>query len=369
MNGINERNGNHALHYACQQRDEKMVKLLLTNNAVPDITNRKGQTPLDIAKRYRSVAIQQLLKSASNEQVLKQVGIEDEIDDDAYNEMANKPRIHRPTELRGVKLGTYVGGVISDEEEEESSDMADSDNDESGNLELGRVGTELSDKDSDSDEKPKTKKQKKDLQKQLSWKMYFFFFLYCYYYCYYYYYYNNNCNCFFVFFFVLYCYLICICDIYIYIYRLEIHRIKAANPFVRKKLERKQTKKILEANQQREKRTNSQLDNKFLREKRKKLPELEGWLEKRKPRPPYQWQKRWVIVKETHILWSDKQRSIQDPSNQAQRKEFNGFLNINVLQEVSKYPTKSQNKLVIKARDAKRQQTREYMWKCPSTEV
>eukprot|EP00486_Rosalina_sp_Unknown_P008283 CAMPEP_0201594162 /NCGR_PEP_ID=MMETSP0190_2-20130828/191558_1 /ASSEMBLY_ACC=CAM_ASM_000263 /TAXON_ID=37353 /ORGANISM="Rosalina sp." /LENGTH=360 /DNA_ID=CAMNT_0048053657 /DNA_START=87 /DNA_END=1166 /DNA_ORIENTATION=+ len=34
-----------------------------------------------------------------------------------------------------------------------------------------------------------------------------------------------------------------------------------------------------------------------------KLPTLAAWLEKKQDHMPYQWQKRWAIVKDSHILW------------------------------------------------------------------
>jgi len=65
-------------------------------------------------------------------------------------------------------------------------------------------------------------------------------------------------------------------------------------------------------------------------------------------------------------LWSDKHRTIEDPSKPEQRKLFNGFINILVVTEVQPLQSDSGRKLVVIARDGKRGDQREYVWRAPS---
>jgi len=131
-------------------------------------------------------------------------------------------------------------------------------------------------------------------------------------------------------------------------------QISHNDPFRGKNLTRQETRKMLQ-------------NLETVTQNSKKLPVLEGWLEKKKPSPPYSWQKRWVVVKGSHLLWSDRQRTIEDPTKPEQRKLFNGFLNMIVIQEIEPLETKSGKKFVLHARDSKRSGKRIYEWKAPST--
>jgi len=106
-------------------------------------------------------------------------------------------------------------------------------------------------------------------------------------------------------------------------------------------------------------------DMEHITKAKEKLPLLEAWLQKKQPNPPYTWQKRWVIVKDSHLLWSDKQRVIKNASNPDERKPFNGFLNIVVIQEIKSVDSKSGTKFVVVAR-TKRGDMRTYEWKAGS---
>lgn len=129
-----------------------------------------------------------------------------------------------------------------------------------------------------------------------------------------------------------------------------LNQISKNDPFRAKKLKRQDTKKMLE-----------NVDR--ISKAKQKLPKLEGWLRKKQPNPPHTWQKRWVIVKDSHLLWSDRQRMIQDASNPGQRKSFNGWLNLMAIDSVQAAPSKSRNKFIVNARDAKRGHLRQYKWK------
>ena len=67
---------------------------------------------------------------------------------------------------------------------------------------------------------------------------------------------------------------------------------------------------------------------------KKYLPYLSAWLEKRRlekrrPEIPHNWQRRWVMVRGSHILWSDKQRAIEDAEDPEQRKYIMHIMHIN----------------------------------------
>lgn len=101
--------------------------------------------------------------------------------------------------------------------------------------------------------------------------------------------------------------------------------------------------------------------------KKNKLPLLEAWLEKKQDHVPYQWQRRWVIVKDSHILWSDTQRKIKDPKNAKERKKFNNSVSLMTISEIKPVTkSKSQRKfIIVVGRDGmKGNKKREYLWKC-----
>lgn len=97
----------------------------------------------------------------------------------------------------------------------------------------------------------------------------------------------------------------------------------------------------------------------------KPLPQLEAWLEKRKPGgvvPTYQ--KRWIVVKGAHMLWSAKQRSIVNDADRKERKKFNGSIHLGTIEAIQGIHTNADNKFMVKARDAKKGAMREYVFRC-----
>ena len=138
--------------------------------------------------------------------------------------------------------------------------------------------------------------------------------------------------------------------------RQKLHEIKIArnNPF--SKLQRRNTQKTLVAMQN-------------ITTEAGKLPKLEAWLEKKKQRPISIWEKRWVIVKESHFLWSDKQRSLKNPKSQKERAKFNGSLNLMMMTRVEKVKKgKSQRKFVIDAKEGSKSKMRTYTFRAASEE-
>ncbi|ETO16254.1 hypothetical protein RFI_21099, partial [Reticulomyxa filosa] len=95
-----------------------------------------------------------------------------------------------------------------------------------------------------------------------------------------------------------------------------------------------------------------------IQQEQAKLPVLEAFLEKKQPRAPYSWQKRWVVVKHGHMLWSDKQRDIVDASNSQERNKFNGQVSIMHIVEWGPIETRSNNKFYLIANTDKAQKRR-----------
>eukprot|EP00484_Ammonia_sp_Unknown_P028143 CAMPEP_0197048990 /NCGR_PEP_ID=MMETSP1384-20130603/24240_1 /TAXON_ID=29189 /ORGANISM="Ammonia sp." /LENGTH=365 /DNA_ID=CAMNT_0042481209 /DNA_START=1 /DNA_END=1098 /DNA_ORIENTATION=+ len=49
--------------------------------------------------------------------------------------------------------------------------------------------------------------------------------------------------------------------------------------------------------------------------------EMSGWLEKKQEALPYSWMKRWVVVREKYLLWSDRELSIETEHIDAKEKK------------------------------------------------
>merc|ERR1712228_861676 len=133
--------------------------------------------------------------------------------------------------------------------------------------------------------------------------------------------------------------------------KINALRVSRQNPFG--KLKRNNTRKAL-----------AEMED--LANAKENLPKLEAWLEKKQNSMPYQWQKRWVVVKGSYLLWSDKQRSIKDAKSVSDRKKFNNSINIlaiTLIDPVTK--GKSQRKFVITVGNKEDNgKYKEYMWKC-----
>uniref|UniRef100_H3CAR1 Ankyrin repeat domain 22 n=1 Tax=Tetraodon nigroviridis TaxID=99883 RepID=H3CAR1_TETNG len=57
--------GNTALHYVCQRKSQRLVPLLLQEEASVHVRNEDGETPLDIATRLKFNNIVNMLKKAA----------------------------------------------------------------------------------------------------------------------------------------------------------------------------------------------------------------------------------------------------------------------------------------------------------------
>eukprot|EP01083_Nonionella_stella_P022870 63210_1 len=131
----------------------------------------------------------------------------------------------------------------------------------------------------------------------------------------------------------------------------EKTKVVKINPF--SKMKRKTTQKALMSMQN-------------IVSNEKHLPKLEGWLKKKKKRPPYSWQNRWVIVKDEHLVYADTKMTIQDPRNPKERAKFNGHLSLMAIIEIaSVIKSKKQDKFKIIAKEGKNKK-REYLFKAGS---
>ena len=52
-----------------------------------------------------------------------------------------------------------------------------------------------------------------------------------------------------------------------------------------------------------------------LKDKQRKLPKLQGWMDKKSPSFARGWQRRWVRIKDYNIFYGKKKIIIKDPSN------------------------------------------------------
>ena len=138
-------------------------------------------------------------------------------------------------------------------------------------------------------------------------------------------------------------------------WKFQKMQLSRKNPFSR--LKRSATKKVLN-------------EIKAISDSKVKLPTLAAWLQKKQSSIPYQWQKRWVIVQEGYMLWSDTLRNIENPKDGKQRKKFNNSFNLTHVTEIKLVTKdKSQRQFITVVRSGGDEgKEREYLWKCSSGE-
>eukprot|EP00483_Globobulimina_turgida_P009205 UN09224 len=129
---------------------------------------------------------------------------------------------------------------------------------------------------------------------------------------------------------------------------MESLRVARSNPFG--KLKHSNNKKALAEMQ-------------LIADAKEGLPVLATWLEKKQHSMPYQYHKRWVIVKGSHLLWSDIQREIKNVKDAKQRKKFNKSINIMSITEIRAVTKgKTQRKFAFNVGSKKKK--KEYVWRC-----
>ena len=132
--------------------------------------------------------------------------------------------------------------------------------------------------------------------------------------------------------------------------KVESIRVARANPFSR--LERQNTHTAME-----------KLAASYRSEE---LPSLEGWLEKKKATAPWSWQKRWVVVAGSYILWSDKQQRRINPKDKAQRDAFGSSINLLSLKQLRAIEKGKTHRKFAFTEQQSGTET-EFVWKCATT--
>jgi len=106
-----------------------------------------------------------------------------------------------------------------------------------------------------------------------------------------------------------------------------------------------------------------------LQQKQEKLPDLQGWIEKKSPTFARGWQKRWVIVREYNIFYGKNKTDIKDTKNEIERKKFLNAIPLLVVQYiVATDHSRSGRKFEIVARDPRTGDRRHYQWRASNRE-
>ena len=77
------------------------------------------------------------------------------------------------------------------------------------------------------------------------------------------------------------------------------------------------------------------------------LPQLSGWMEKKSATGFRSWQKRWIIVRKTHILWSKQMMDTDDPLNPNERRKFNNSMTLLTIKSIRPVSSKRKRKFDI----------------------
>lgn len=100
---------------------------------------------------------------------------------------------------------------------------------------------------------------------------------------------------------------------------------------------------------------------------KKKFKELKSWLDKRNNSLPFNWHSRWVIVKESFMLWSDVQMKCGDPKDKKERNKFKyiSLLQVESVERMDSGKNHTKFKVVVSGHGDKK---REYLWRCKAEE-
>ena len=105
-----------------------------------------------------------------------------------------------------------------------------------------------------------------------------------------------------------------------------------------------------------------------------KLPKMAAFLQKRTPRPPYIWNRRWAQVAESYFFWSETMMSTHIKGSKPtieELKRFKGHVRLDQVVSVEVVAkSKKQNKFMItmNAKSRKYSGERSIIWKCQRTE-
>lgn len=92
------------------------------------------------------------------------------------------------------------------------------------------------------------------------------------------------------------------------------------------------------------------------------FPLRSGWLEKKMASLPYSWHPRWVIIKESWMLWSDIQVQCGDPKDKKERIKFKhiSLLQVESVERIESGKTQKKFKVIV----AEGNKQRELLFKC-----
>eukprot|EP01084_Bolivina_argentea_P170978 296237_1 len=99
-----------------------------------------------------------------------------------------------------------------------------------------------------------------------------------------------------------------------------------------------------------------------LRTTAKSLHPIKGWLEKKQNAPPYAWQKRYVVIQDGYLLWSDREMTIEEGISDKEKRRWNKCVNLNQIEGVTMVESKKERKFEIRKKD----ESRCWLWKASS---
>eukprot|EP01084_Bolivina_argentea_P227733 384665_1 len=95
-----------------------------------------------------------------------------------------------------------------------------------------------------------------------------------------------------------------------------------------------------------------------------KIVPLKAWLDKKQSSPPYSWLKRWTVVQDGYLLWSDRQISIQNGVNKEEKRRWNNCVNLRRIKSVSVIKTKQNRRFKVSVNGG-----RDYIWRAKTKQI
>merc|ERR1712048_954174 len=95
------------------------------------------------------------------------------------------------------------------------------------------------------------------------------------------------------------------------------------------------------------------------------LVQLESWMDKKQNAPPYKWMKRWVVVKDAYLLWSDRKISVENGVTAQEKLRWNRCIGLEKIENVKRVNDKYHRMLRFTVKGMKR----EFVWRAPSKKI
>lgn len=93
---------------------------------------------------------------------------------------------------------------------------------------------------------------------------------------------------------------------------------------------------------------------------KEKLVPIKGWIFHKQSKPPYKWLKRWVVIQNGYMLWSDRQMDIENDIDTKEMKRWNKSIALRMVKNVSPINAKQERRFCVSVKGQKR----EYIWRC-----